>query len=92
MRRKGHLYLLSIFFFCILAIPKTNSPAVLIGSGGDRFKIFGVPKYVVMIQIGSAPQEISVDFECPWGAATQMKSFYDTIMNYVLLANDSSTT
>jgi hypothetical protein len=33
-----------------------------------------------MIEIGKALKEISVDFECPWGATMQMKSFYDTII------------
>jgi hypothetical protein len=32
-----------------------------------------------MIEIGNAPQEISSDFKCPWGATTQMKDFYDAI-------------
>jgi hypothetical protein len=47
--------------------------------GAQNFYYFGLLEYVEMIEIGSAPQEISVDFECPWGATTQMKSFYDAI-------------
>jgi hypothetical protein len=32
-----------------------------------------------MIEFGSAPQGISVDFEYPRGATTQMKNFYNAI-------------
>ncbi len=47
--------------------------------GEQNIYHFGVLKYIVMINIGSAPKEISADFECPWGATMQMKSFYDDI-------------
>jgi hypothetical protein len=48
--------------------------------GAQNIYYFGLLEYVVMIDIGCAPQEISADFECPWGATTQMKSFYDAII------------
>jgi hypothetical protein len=42
--------------------------------GAQNLYYFGVLEYVVMIEIDSAPKE------CPWGATTQMKSFYDAII------------
>jgi hypothetical protein len=57
--------------------------------GAQNFYYFGVLEYVVMIEISSAPQEISVDFECPWDATTQMKSFYDAIKQRVVIEHMS---